>query len=136
MPRQSDRPTGPLDDAPTFSTVEKTLSPGSMLGSRYKILSVLGFGGMGVVYRALDLKPENVIVDEQGRPRLMDFGIAIETSRSTTEKAGTVPGTPQFLAPELLRGAAPDARSDIYALGVLLFEMFTGRVPFDDGDTT
>jgi putative methionine-R-sulfoxide reductase with GAF domain/predicted Ser/Thr protein kinase len=89
---------------------------------------------IGVLHR--DLKPENVIVDDQGRPRLMDFGIAIEKSRSSTEKSGTVPGTPQFLAPELLRGAAPDVRTDIYALGVLLFEMFTGRVPFDDEDTT
>jgi putative methionine-R-sulfoxide reductase with GAF domain len=88
---------------------------------------------IGVLHR--DLKPENVIVEEDGRPRLMDFGIAIEKSRTSTEKSGTVPGTPQFLAPELLRGAAPDVRADIYALGVLLFEMFTGRVPFDDGDT-
>jgi putative methionine-R-sulfoxide reductase with GAF domain len=81
------------------------------------------------------LKPENVIVDDEGRPRLMDFGIAIDRGQSWTEKTGTVPGTPQFLAPELLRGAAPDVRTDIYALGVLLFEMFTGRVPFDHTDT-
>src|SRR5258706_10178021 len=71
MPRQSDRPTGPLDDAPTFSTVEKTLSPGSMLGSRYKILSVLGFGGMGVVYRALDLTLDLEIALKRLRPDKM-----------------------------------------------------------------
>jgi len=47
----------------------------------------------------------------------------------------TVPGTPQFLAPELLRGDAPSVRTDIYAMGVLLYEMFTGQVPFDDPDT-
>jgi serine/threonine protein kinase len=237
MSRQSDRPTGPLAQN-LHGAAERTLTPGSMLGSRYKILSVLGFGGMGVVYRALDLKldleialkrlrpdrtstekrevlrreiilsrkvthenvcriydlveidgveyvsmeymrgtslkeieeregvlplgrglaiakglcrglaaahrigvlhrdlkPENVIVDEEGRPRLMDFGIAIDKSQVLREKSGTVPGTPQFLAPELLRGAAPDVRSDVYALGILLYEMFTGRVPFDDADT-
>ena len=239
MPRPSDRPTGPLQDHAGAGAAEKTLSPGSMLGPRYRIVSVLGYGGMGVVYRAhdltldqeialkrlrpdristerrevlrreiilsrkvthenvcriydlqeidgveyvsmeylkgkslkeieesegilplgrglaiakgicrglaavhrigvlhRDLKPENVIVDEEGRARLMDFGIAIDRTQSSKEKSGTVPGTPQFLAPELLRGAAPDARTDIYALGVLLYEMFTGRVPFDHPETS
>lgn len=89
---------------------------------------------IGVLHR--DLKPENVIVDEEGRPRLMDFGIAIDRTQPYREKSSSVPGTPQFLAPELLRGAAPDTRSDLYAVGVLLFEMFTGRVPFDDNDTS
>jgi putative methionine-R-sulfoxide reductase with GAF domain/predicted Ser/Thr protein kinase len=239
MPRQSDRPTGPVPDHADPGTVDKALTPGSMLGPRYRIVSILGYGGMGVVYRAhdltldqeialkrlrpdristerreilrreiilsrkvthenvcriydlqeidgveyvsmeylkgkslkemeegegilplgrglaiakgicrglaavhrigvlhRDLKPENVIVDEEGRARLMDFGIAIDRAQSLREKSGSVPGTPQFLAPELLRGAAPDAKTDIYALGVLLYEMFTGRVPFDHPDTS
>ena len=235
--RPSNRPTGPLVPSPEPSS-GRVLSPGTMLGPRYKILSVLGTGGMGVVYRALDmkldqeialkrlrpdrisnerreilrreiilsrrvthenvcriydleefdgeefvsmeylrgeilkdieehegviplgrgiqiakgicrglsaahrigvlhrdLKPENVLIDLEGRPRLMDFGIAIDRNESWSEKSGTVPGTPQFLAPELLRGAAPDVRTDLYALGILFYEMFTGRVPFDDPDT-
>ena len=65
----------------------------------------------------------------------MDFGIAIESSLYRGEKGDTVPGTPQFLAPELLEGEAPSPRTDVYAMGVLLYEMFTGRVPFDDNDT-
>ncbi|MGE5412614.1 MAG: serine/threonine-protein kinase, partial [Syntrophomonadaceae bacterium] len=88
---------------------------------------------IGVLHR--DLKPENVIVGEDGRPHLMDFGIAIESALWRGDQNETVPGTPQFLAPELLEGEAPGLRTDVYAMGVLLFEMFTGRVPFDDNDT-
>jgi serine/threonine protein kinase len=88
---------------------------------------------IGVLHR--DLKPENVIVGNDGKPLLMDFGIAVETKLGTGTQSETVPGTPQFLAPELLEGEAPGPRTDVYAMGVLLFEMFTGRVPFDDTDT-
>ena len=88
---------------------------------------------IGVLHR--DLKPENVIVGDDGTPRLMDFGIAIESSLYRGEESETVPGTPQFLAPELLRGEIPSQKTDVYAMGVLLYEMFTGRVPFDDNDT-
>lgn len=88
---------------------------------------------IGVLHR--DLKPENVIITQDGVPHLMDFGIAVESAVYTGEKEDTVPGTPQFLAPELLRGENPSIRTDVYAMGVLLYEMFTGQVPFDDPDT-
>lgn len=87
---------------------------------------------IGVLHR--DLKPENVMVGEDGTPRLMDFGIAVE-SGGFVPQGETVPGTPQFLAPELLQGSAPSVRTDVYAMGVVLYEMFTGRVPIDDDNT-
>ena len=87
---------------------------------------------IGVLHR--DLKPENVMVGEDGKPRLMDFGIAVE-SGGFVPQSETVPGTPQFLAPELLQGESPTVGTDVYAMGVLLYEMFTGRVPIDDDNT-
>jgi tRNA A-37 threonylcarbamoyl transferase component Bud32/putative methionine-R-sulfoxide reductase with GAF domain len=113
---------------------EKTLPLGRGLAIAKKICRGLAAAHrIGILHR--DLKPENVIVAEDGTPRLMDFGIAVESAVYRGEKEDTVPGTPQFLAPELLRGDAPSIRTDIYAMGVLLYEMFTGQVPFDDPDT-
>ncbi len=113
---------------------EKTLPLGRGLAIAKGICGGLAAAHkIGVLHR--DLKPENVIVTEDGKPHLMDFGIAVETAFSREGKTDTVPGTPQFLAPELLRGEAPTIASDVYAMGVLLYEMFTGQVPFDDDDT-
>jgi len=85
----------------------------------------------GIVHR--DLKPANVMLDAQGRVRLMDFGIAKEFGRDAADgltATGHIVGTPEYMSPEQVRGEAVDVRSDVYALGVLLFELFTGRVPF------
>jgi len=113
---------------------EKILPLGRGLAIAKKICRGLAAAHrIGILHR--DLKPENVIVSQDETPRLMDFGIAVETRLYKGEKEDTVPGTPQFLAPELLRGEAPSVRTDIYAMGVLLYEMFTGQVPFDDPDT-
>ena len=117
-----------------IETDERVLPLGSGLAIAKKICRGLAAAHrIGVLHR--DLKPENVIVTKDGTPKLMDFGIAVETAVSHGEEE-TVPGTPQFLAPELLRGGAPSVLTDVYAMGVVLFEMFTGRVPFDDNDTS
>lgn len=83
----------------------------------------------GIIHR--DVKPSNVLVDERGNCMLMDFGIAkmVESSNNLTQTGGIL-GTPAYMAPEQGRGGATDARIDIYALGVILYEMATGRVPF------
>ena len=84
----------------------------------------------GLVHR--DVKPSNVLVDERGNCLLTDFGIAkiVEATSKFTGTGGIV-GTPAYMSPEQGRGDKVDSRSDIYALGVVLFELATGRVPFD-----
>lgn len=85
--------------------------------------------GQGVVHR--DLKPANVIVDwEADRVVLTDFGLAAVAGAERT-RTGLVLGSPAYMAPELLAGAPADAASDLYALGVLLYQMLTGELPFD-----
>ncbi|MBA2569117.1 MAG: Stk1 family PASTA domain-containing Ser/Thr kinase [Actinobacteria bacterium] len=81
----------------------------------------------GVVHR--DIKPHNVMVDADGRLKVTDFGIARAGASQMTE-AGAIVGTAQYLSPEQARGAAVDQRSDLYSIGVVLYEMLTGSVPF------
>ncbi len=84
----------------------------------------------GVIHR--DIKPENLIIDPSGNAKLMDFGIARPEKRLTPgqTQAGWIVGTPQYLSPEQLEGKEADARADIYACGVVFYEMFTGELPF------
>lgn len=84
----------------------------------------------GVVHR--DLKPENVMVDANDHVKLIDFGIAGVSGarRLTFAKLSQVMGTPEYISPEQVRAKRGDARSDIYALGVMLYEMLTGKTPF------
>jgi serine/threonine-protein kinase len=85
----------------------------------------------GVIHR--DLKPHNVILDEEGRARVTDFGIA-QAGASDMTMTGSIMGTAQYLSPEQAQGYAVSAPSDLYAVGVILYELLTGAVPFD-GDT-
>jgi len=84
----------------------------------------------GVVHR--DLKPENIMVDEQDNIKLIDFGIAGHegSRRLTFAKLSQLMGTPDYISPEQVKGKRGDGRSDIYALGVMFYEMLTGKVPF------
>jgi serine/threonine-protein kinase len=84
----------------------------------------------GVVHR--DLKPENVMVDDHDRIKLIDFGIAGDSSarRLTYANFTATLGTPDYIAPEQVKGKRGDGRTDIYAVGVILYEMLTGKLPF------
>jgi tetratricopeptide (TPR) repeat protein/tRNA A-37 threonylcarbamoyl transferase component Bud32 len=86
----------------------------------------------GVIHR--DLKPSNIIIDKDGNARILDFGIARSVERKGITGAGVMIGTPEYMSPEQVEGKETDQRSDIYSLGVILYEMVTGRVPFE-GDT-
>jgi serine/threonine protein kinase/tetratricopeptide (TPR) repeat protein len=87
---------------------------------------------LGVIHR--DLKPQNIMVDEEGNARIMDFGIARSLKTKGITATGVMIGTPEYMSPEQVEGKEVDQRSDIYSLGVILYEMVTGRVPFE-GDT-
>jgi serine/threonine protein kinase/tetratricopeptide (TPR) repeat protein len=87
---------------------------------------------LGVVHR--DLKPQNVMVDEGGNARIMDFGIARSLETKGITGAGVIVGTPEYMSPEQVEGKEAGQSSDIYSLGVMLYEMVTGKVPFK-GDT-
>ena len=96
-----------------------------------KIASALEYvHSHGVVHR--DLKPENIMVDDYDGIKLIDFGIAASAGarRLTFAKFSQTMGTPDYISPEQVKGKRGDARSDIYALGVMLYEMLTGKVPF------
>jgi protein kinase-like protein len=81
----------------------------------------------GIVHR--DLKPENVMIDGNGNLKLMDFGIA-RSMEAVTRVTGAMVGTPAYMAPEQVSGSAVDYRTDIYSLGLMLYEMFTGKPAF------
>ena len=106
------------------------LGPADALAILAEVAEALDYAhAKGVVHR--DVKPQNVLLDESGRAYLADFGIArmVEGSQHLT-RTGMICGTPEYMAPEQATGVAVDQRADIYALGVVAYELLTGRTPF------
>ncbi len=113
------REQGPLDPAAAIDIV-------------IQVLRAAGFAHRrGVIHR--DLKPHNVILDEEGRAKVTDFGIA-RAGASDMTLTGSIMGTAQYLSPEQAQGHAVSEASDVYAVGIVLYELLTGAVPFD-GET-
>jgi eukaryotic-like serine/threonine-protein kinase len=122
-------------DGPTLKDVideRGGLEPNRAIGFATQILSALRFAhNHGVVHR--DIKPHNVVVAPDGRLKVTDFGIARAGASQMTE-VGSIVGTAQYLSPEQARGEVVGPPSDLYSVGIVLYEMLTGRVPFE-GDS-
>jgi serine/threonine protein kinase len=110
---------------------QKKFSPERAIKITLGICKALDYiHSQGVVHR--DLKPENIMVDAEDRVKLIDFGIAANAGsrRLTFAKLTEAMGTPDYISPEQVKGKRGDARSDIYTLGIMFYEMLTGKVPF------
>jgi serine/threonine-protein kinase len=105
------------------------LPPDIAVGLTEQILRALGYAHRrAIVHR--DIKPQNVILDREGHAKVADFGIA-RAGNSQMTQAGAIVGTVQYLSPEQAEGHPVDRRSDLYSVGIVLYELLTGRVPFD-----
>jgi len=116
-------------DLATLLRQKGRLHPDEAIAILKAIASALDYAHQrGVIHR--DVKPSNVLVSEDGIVKLMDFGIARVIGGERHTKTGVLVGTPEYMAPELWEGKEADKRADLYALGVMAYEMLTGEVPF------
>ncbi len=123
----------PGEDLRAMLKMSKRLEVGTAISIAKQVCAGLAEAHrLGVVHR--DLKPSNIMIDKEGSVRIMDFGIARALASKGITDVGVMIGTPEYMSPEQVDGREVDQRSDIYSLGVILFEMVTGRAPFE-GDT-
>jgi serine/threonine protein kinase len=123
----------PGEDLKSFIRRSRQLTIGTAISLAKQVSEGLSEAHhLGVVHR--DLKPQNVMIDKEGNARIMDFGVARSVEGKGITGAGVMIGTPEYMSPEQVEGKEADQRSDIYSLGIMLYEMLTGRVPFE-GDT-
>jgi serine/threonine protein kinase/tetratricopeptide (TPR) repeat protein len=118
------------EDLKSFIRRSRQLTPGTAISIAKQVCEGLSEAHkLGTVHR--DLKPQNIMIDKDGNARIMDFGIARTLKEKGITGAGVMIGTPEYMSPEQVEAKEVDQRSDIYSLGVILYEMVTGRVPFE-----
>jgi serine/threonine protein kinase/Tfp pilus assembly protein PilF len=121
------------EDLKTMIRMSTGLTMGTVLSIGKQVCQGLAEAhSLGVVHR--DLKPQNIMIDKGGNAKIMDFGIARSVREKGITGAGVMIGTPEYMSPEQTEAKDVDQRSDIYSLGIILYEMATGRVPFE-GET-
>jgi serine/threonine protein kinase/Tfp pilus assembly protein PilF len=121
------------EDLKSFIHRSKQLNTGTAISIAKQVAEGLEEAHrLGVVHR--DLKPSNIMIDKDGNAKIMDFGIARSLAEKGITGAGVMIGTPEYMSPEQVEGKDIDQRSDLYSLGVILYEMVTGRRPFE-GET-
>lgn len=81
-----------------------------------------------------DIKPENIIITKGGRVKIVDFGLSVEEKAFSFMRSKSRAGTPRYMSPEQIKGKRVDERSDIYSLGICMYELFTGRIPYEGKD--
>lgn len=124
-------------DGPTLAVRMRERQAGNVPWSLEEVLRIIGDVGSALAYAHKqdmihrDIKPANVMCDPSGRYILTDFGLAKILSGPSYTATGTVMGTPAYMSPEQCQGNAGEAGSDIYSLGIVLYELATGRLPFD-----
>ena len=111
-------------------TLEMGITLGQAVAYTRQVLTALEYAhSSGVIHR--DIKPSNIMVTPDGRVKVLDFGLALGVPDARLTTTGALVGSMHYIAPELVSGGAHDARSDLYALGVTLYEMITGRLPIE-----
>lgn len=122
LDRPAPRLRSPLDPGPPLDTDRLREALGQLAGALREIHR------LGIVH--CDVKPQNICVTPEGRVVLLDFGVSRLPGESSADGEGTLVGTPNYMAPERLRGEPASPANDLYAVGVILFEALTGRLPF------
>lgn len=117
-------------DLKKYIDIQGRVSPEKSIHIMHQVLSAVALAHKNrIIHR--DIKPQNILIDNQDRIKITDFGIAVALSETSITQTNTLLGSVHYLSPEQARGSMATSKSDIYALGIVLYELLSGKVPFD-----